>query len=314
MPRPPVIVVAGPTASGKSALALDLAISLGGCVINADSMQVYSELHLLTARPSAHDISRVPHRLYGILSGHDTCTADRWARLAASEISDCRAQGMLPIVVGGTGLYLRALMDGLSPMPPIPDPVRERTRALLAEVGNEQFHALLKERDPAIAAKLNVGDSQRLCRAFEVFEASGKSILYWQTQPAEKVIEATFFTIVLDPPRETLYAGINHRLDVMMEYGALAEVRGLLATRPPADAPVMKALGVPELAAHLRGEQTLAESVEKAKQATRNYAKRQNTWFRRNIISNYVLNAQYSESKRHEIFSIVRQFLLTTAP
>lgn len=311
-PHPPVIVVAGPTASGKSALALDLARELGGCVINADSMQIYSELHVLTARPSAYDMAQAPHRLYGILSGHDVCSADRWARMAAAEIADCRAHGLLPIVVGGTGLYLRALVDGMSPMPVIPEDVRARTRALLAEVGNERFHALLAERDPAIASHLNVGDSQRLARAFEVFEASGQSILHWQSQPAHRVIDGSFFTFVVDPPRPLLYEGIERRFDVMMDCGALAEVRGLLATQPPADAPIMKALGVPELAACLRGEISPAEAISTAKQATRNFAKRQCTWFRRQIISNHTVNSQYSESLRYGIFALVRQFLLTT--
>mgnify|MGYP001806051308 CR=1 FL=1 len=310
---PPIIVVAGPTASGKSALALDVACEFGGCVINADSMQIYSELHVLTARPSAQDMAQAPHRLYGILSAHDVCSADRWARLAAAEIADCRAHGLIPVVTGGTGLYLRALIDGLSPMPAIPDDVRLRTRALLAEVGNERFHTLLAERDPAIASHLNVGDSQRLARAFEVFEASGQSILYWQARPANRVVEGRFLTIVIEPPRPLLYEGIERRFDVMMSCGALAEVRGLLATRPPADAPLMKALGVPELAAHLRGDISLDEAITKAKQMTRNFAKRQCTWFKGQIISNKLVGTQYSESLRHEIFALVRQFLLTTA-
>jgi tRNA dimethylallyltransferase len=307
-------VIAGPTASGKSALALDLAVRLGGCVINADSMQVYKDLHMLSARPSAHDVSLAPHRLYGILDSHDVCSADRWAEMAAAEIHDCIAHGLLPIVVGGTGLYLRALIDGLSPMPAIPPHIRQETRALLAEVGNARFHALLAERDPASAARLNVGDSQRLARAFEVFEASGQSIGYWQQQPPDKVINARFFTLVLKPPRDDLYDSINRRFDTMIEYGALHEVRDLLATQAPADAPVMKALGVPELAAHLHGQMSLPDAVTNAKQATRNYAKRQTTWFRRNIISNHDILSQYCESLRHENFAIVRQFLLTTAP
>jgi tRNA dimethylallyltransferase len=314
VPLPPVIVIAGPTASGKSALALDLAERLGGCVINADSMQVYSELHMLSARPSAHDISLVPHRLYGILSGHDICSAERWARMAAAEITDAIAHGLLPIVVGGTGLYLRALMEGLSPMPDIPEPVRTQARALLAEVGNERFHALLAEKDPEVAASLKVGDSQRLARAYEVITASGKSIRHWQSVPPEKVISARFFTLVLKPERQALYDAINRRFDVMIEYGALQEVRDLLATQAPADAPVMKALGVPELAAYLHGECSLPDAVDRAKQGTRNYAKRQMTWFRRNIISNHDINSQYVESLRHENFAIVRHFLLTTAP
>jgi tRNA dimethylallyltransferase len=215
--------------------------------------------------------------------------------MAAAEITDAIAHGLLPIVVGGTGLYLRALMEGLSPMPDIPEPVRTQARALLAEVGNERFHALLAEKDPEVAASLKVGDSQRLARAYEV-------------------ISARFFTLVLKPERQALYDAINRRFDVMIEYGALQEVRDLLATQAPADAPVMKALGVPELAAYLHGECSLEDAVARAKQGTRNYAKRQMTWFRRNIISNHDINSQYDESLRHENFAIVRHFLLTTAP
>lgn len=309
--RRPLLVVAGPTASGKSALALDLALRFGGCVLNADSMQVYRDLHLLTARPSAYDLALAPHRLYGVMGGREVCSAQQWAQMAAAEVHAVWAQGGLPIVTGGTGLYLKALTEGLAEMPDIPDAVRDQTRALLAEVGNERFHALLAEKDPNVAARLNVGDSQRLARAYEVIAASGRSILDWQQQAAQPLVQADVMTLVLDPPRPLLNQRINQRFAVMMDCGALGEVRGLLAAHYPAAAPVMKALGVPELTRALNGEILLPEAVDLATQTTRQFAKRQGTWFRRQIIADLVINTQLSESLREEIFSIVRGFLLT---
>lgn len=310
--RRAVVVVAGPTASGKSALGLDLAAEMDGAVLNADSMQVYRELHLLTARPGPADIAHVPHSLYGMLPGREVCSAGRWVEMAAAEIAACRAAGLLPVVVGGTGLYISALIDGLSPIPAIPAEVRSRCRALMDEIGNDRYHALLAERDPETAERLHPGNTQRLIRALEVLEATGRSITDWQREPNRRVVDADFHTILLAPPREALNAAIDRRFDVMMEYGAMAEVRALDAQGLPEDAPIMKALGVPELRAHLHGECSLAEAVSRAKTATRQFAKRQMTWFRGQLRADATLETQYSESQRHEIFSIVRRFLLTT--
>lgn len=306
-----VIVVAGPTASGKSALALDLAAQLNGCVINADSMQVYSDLHLLTARPSAADIAHVPHSLYGMLEGREVCSAGRWLDMAAAEIAACRASGLLPILCGGTGLYLKSMIQGLSPIPPIDPEVRMAARNLMVKLGNERFHAELTKLDPVAAQRLNVGDTQRLVRAFEVFQGTGRAIGEWQNEPPVRPVEADFFSILVEPGREVLYERCNLRFDQMMSYGGLEEVRTLLYEGLPPDAPVMKVLGVPELRGHLVDDVPLAEAVEKAKQSTRNFAKRQGTWFKGQFHADLKLPAQYSESLRAEIFTIVRRFLLT---
>lgn len=308
----PIIVIGGPTASGKSAMAFDIAQQVDGTIINADSMQVYRELHVLTARPSAAEVAALRHRLYGILGGGDECSAGIWAQMAAAEIADARAWGHVPVIVGGTGLYIKALTEGLSPIPAIPDDVRQAARALMAEEGNAAFHQRLAAADPETAARLDVGNTQRLVRAWEVLQATGRSISDWQRDPPVRPVQGRFLTIILDPPREALVASIEARFDTMVENGALEEVRGLLAEGLPASAPVMKALGVPELAAVLRGETPLDEAITRAKIATRQFAKRQGTWFRRQLRADHMVHAKYSESLRAEIYKIVRQFLLTT--
>jgi tRNA dimethylallyltransferase len=311
MPETTVIVVGGPTASGKSALALDLAEEFNGTVINADSMQIYRELSVLTARPTATDEARAPHRLYGALSGSERCSAARWQAMALEEIRTAKASGRVPIVVGGTGLYLRALMEGLADIPPVPADIRARSRDLHASVGSPGLHALLAERDPETAARLKPGDTQRLLRAVEVLEATGRSITAWQSDPASgPPTGLRFLPIVVDPPREFLYAACNGRFDRMIELGALDEVRVLMALDLPADLPVMKALGVPELSSYLAGEIDLATAAASARQSTRRYAKRQGTWFRHQLApvhGCHVISTQYSESLKPVICNIIRK-------
>ncbi|HVI51083.1 MAG TPA: tRNA (adenosine(37)-N6)-dimethylallyltransferase MiaA [Candidatus Sulfotelmatobacter sp.] len=305
------IVVAGPTASGKSALALTLAEQLNGVVINADSMQIYDVLRVVTARPSVEDEARAPHRLYGMLQPAELCSAGRWRSMAAAEMETAWAEGRLPVVVGGTGLYLRALVQGLSPIPDIPDDVRQAARALFEQMGNEAFHALLASRDPVIAARLHPSNSQRLVRAWEVAEATGRTLSDWQTEPPADTLDAAFHTILIAPEREALYAGCDRRFEIMMEQGALDEVRRITALNLDPALPAMKALGVPELAAHLAGRVTLQHAVAQAQQSTRNYAKRQSTWFRHQLQTDTVLSTQFSERFFPEIFAKIRLFLLT---
>jgi tRNA dimethylallyltransferase len=305
------IVIAGPTASGKSGLAMALAAEFGGVVINADSMQVYKDLRILTARPSAEDEARLPHRLYGILSADELCSAGRWRGLALDACQAAWAEGALPILVGGTGLYLRALIDGLSPIPDIPDEVRAATRATFAELGNAAFYARLAERDPVMAERLHPSNSQRLMRAWEVMAATGRSLAEWQAVPPVDPLAASTFTITVAPPRDLLYAGCDRRLLAMVGTGALDEVAALKLRNLDPALPAMRALGVPELLAYLDGELDLASALAKAQQATRNYAKRQLTWFRHQLASQFTLSTQFSESLTPGIFSIIRQFLLT---
>lgn len=308
---PPAIVIAGPTASGKSGLALAIAEEFDGVVINADSMQVYDVLRVVTARPDAEDEARAPHRLYGVLPPSQACSAAEWRDMAAAEMAKTWNQGKLPIVVGGTGLYLRTLMQGISPVPAIPDAIRQAARARLAELGNAAFHALLARQDPVMAARLDVGNSQRLVRAWEVLEATGKSLAEWQALPMEGAVRARWLTLALAPPRPALNARCDARFAMMVEAGALDEVRALLALDLDPAVPAMKALGVPDLAASLRGEIGLDDAIARACQATRNYAKRQLTWFRHQLDNPTVLPEQFSESLPPRIFPFIRQFLLT---
>ncbi len=307
-------MIAGPTASGKSGLAAALAQALDGVVINADSMQVYRELSVLTARPSAVEMEKVSHRLYGILSGAEACSAGSWRALAMKEVAAALAAGRLPILVGGTGLYLQGFEQGLNEVPEIPEDIRRAARAELAEGGAAALHAKLAERDPVMAARLSPNDGQRLARAWEVLAATGRSLAEWQAEKAEPA-PFRFIKLCLLPPRELLYAGCDARLAAMLERGALAEVESLLALKLDPGLPVMKALGVPELAAYLAGTENLESALARAQQATRRYAKRQMTWLRHQFLGNdstiTVIEAQYSESLLPEILAKIRQILLT---
>ena len=273
--RKRVLLLAGPTASGKSALALDLARRWNGIVINADALQVYADLRILTARPLPDEEAAAPHRLYGHAASRDAYSVARWLGEAAREIDSAWSNGQLPIVTGGTGLYFRALEKGLAEVPLIPDEIRERWRGFSGDL-----HGELAMRDPLMAARLMATDRQRLTRALEVFETTGRSLLEWQRdgQAQAPLAGADVERIFMDVPRDELYERAGHRFDQMMRAGALEEVRPLL--RLDASLPVMKSIGVPELAAYLREEVTLDDAVEKAKTATRNYIKRQLTWWR----------------------------------
>lgn len=291
------ILIAGPTASGKSALALALAERLGGTVINADAMQVYRELRVLTARPDADDERRAPHRLYGHVPGAEAYSAARYAAETRAAIAAAEEAGSLPIVVGGTGLYFKALTEGLSPIPPIPDEIRARWRACAGEEGAAALHAILAERDPEMAARLRPTDPQRLVRALEVLEATGTSLARWQEEPGEPVVRVEDGrAVVVAPERDVLRQRIDARFDRMMAHGAVEEVRALLQLALSPELPVMRALGVGPLARLIAGEASPAEAGEAAKAETRQYAKRQLTWLRRNMNAWKWIDAQEMES------------------
>jgi tRNA dimethylallyltransferase len=307
------VVIGGPTASGKSALAGAIAREFGGVVINADSMQVYREIPILTAQPPAEAMRRIPHRLYGIMPLDQPCTAARWAELARHDVLAALASGQLPVVVGGTGLYLRALLTGLADVPAIPDSVRAAAKARLAELGGPAFHAELAGRDPAGAARIRPTDRQRLVRAWEVVEATGRPLSDWQVPvtpwPAEQAIR--FQVYVVRPERPALYAACDARFAAMVANGAVAEAEAVRACGLDPDLPGMKALGLRELMAHLEGGLTLAQAIAKAQQATRNYAKRQLTWFRNQLAgANFIVpewqEAQLTERFLREIFNNIR--------
>jgi tRNA dimethylallyltransferase len=307
---PPVLVIAGPTASGKSALALELAEALSGTIINADSLQSYRDLPILTARPGEVAESRVPHRLYGFLDAAERGSAARWRALALDEIAAATKAGRLPILVGGTGLYIRALEDGLAPVPEIPERFRRAAIELHRTLGGVGFRERLAQLDPAAARRLHPGDRQRLVRAYEVVRATGVPIGAWQhrSHPASPY---RFTTILLAPERERLYAACDARFARMIETGALAEAAALAARRLDPNLPAMKAVGLPELLSYLHGEMPLGEAIAAAQRATRRYAKRQMTWFRHQITPHLILDAQFSESLLRCSRHFLDDFLLT---
>jgi tRNA dimethylallyltransferase len=273
------VLIAGPTASGKSAAALELAGEIGGVVINADSMQVYREAPILTAQPSAEDQARVPHLLYGHVSAREVYSVGRWRDDAANALAQARAMGSVPIFVGGTGMYFMALTDGLAPVPATPDEVRDAARALLDDIGVEALHARLTERDPLTASKLRPSDPQRVLRAYEVFESTGRPLAKWQETPAEPVLKgARLAAFVLAPPRDVRRALIAQRFETMLDAGGLEEACALEDLDP--GLPAAKLLGLRPLQALARGTLTRGEALDGAITATRQFAKRQMTWFR----------------------------------
>jgi tRNA dimethylallyltransferase len=305
-----VVIIAGPTASGKSALALDLAAHYGGTVINADALQIYRDLRILSARPDPAAAARAPHRLYGVLDAAERGSAARWRELALAEIAASLAAKRLPILGGGTGLYLRALMQGLAPVPDIPPEIRDEAAGLYQRLGGVGFHERLARLDLAAASRFPPGDRTRLMRAYEVVRATGRPIGEWQRQPASAA-SYRFATLLLAPPRDALYAACDARFAAMIAAGGLDEAAALMARELAPDLPAMKAVGVPELMRHLRGEIALADAVAAGQQATRRYAKRQLTWFRHQLDADLTCVEQYSESFLHLSRHFIDHLLLT---
>ena len=309
-----VLVVAGPTASGKSALALAAAREFNGTVINADSMQLYDALPILTAQPSEADQRATPHVLYGGLPADAVGTAQGWRIMALREIAAAHAGCRLPIVVGGTGLYLRTLMSGLAPMPDIPPDIRARVRQMWDGKGPAAVRARLEHVDPDIASRLKPGDRQRQLRALEVFEATGRPLSQWQQEMAEGPPPGLRFArILLQPDRPVLRMAIAARFGKMLEAGALAEVEALLARGLPPDRPILRAVGLPQLAAFQQGKIDLDQAISQAVIATGQYAKRQDTWFRHQFVADLTIESQFSEKNHPEIFSFIRRFGLTVS-
>lgn len=279
---PKAILIAGPTASGKSAAALAVAEQLRGTIINADSMQVYRELAILTARPAEADMRRVPHRLYGIVSAREAYSVGRWLEDAARALQEAEGEGRMPILVGGTGLYFKALIEGLAPVPDVPPEIRKAWRERAEKLGAEGLYRELSGRDPVMAARLRPSDPQRLVRAIEVIDATSISLSEWQGAGTSPVLAPdSVLKLVIAPEREAVYAAIDARFAAMIEAGAIEEVRALLALGLDPSLPAMRAQGVRELAAYLSGKSSLEEAIAKAKTETRRYAKRQMTWLRR---------------------------------
>ena len=273
-------LLAGPTASGKSRLALELAERTGAVIVNADSQQLYADLRVLSARPSPEDEARAEHRLYGVADAADAWSVGRWTRAVAPVLAELEAAGRPALLVGGTGLYFTALTKGLADIPDVPLEVREATESQYEAEGEAVFRARLAAVDPAAARRIEAGDRQRLTRAWAVAEHTGRALSDWTAQTTPLLAPGSWTGMVIEPERETLYAHCDLRVAQMVEAGALDEVRALVARGLDPALPAMKAVGVREFAAHLAGETTLAAAVEATRQATRNYAKRQLTWFR----------------------------------
>ena len=285
------LILAGPTASGKSGLAIDIADQMNGEIINADSMQVYKDLSILTARPTE---SPVPHHLYGVLAAQEMGSAAWWQDQVLSLIQDCLDRSKLPILVGGTGLYLRTLTHGLSSIPTITPLIRQNVRHLCDEMG-EDFSEYVYGTDPLLRGHINPSDPQRLSRALEVFLQTGQSFLTWRGNMVP-LHSFKHCYVVIDLERAQLYEQINKRFHLMIEHGALEEIEALRKLDIPPDSPLLKAIGVPELSAYLDGQITLEAAIEKAQQSTRNYAKRQMTWFRQQVSKKIVLSEAHLDT------------------
>ena len=302
-PQHDFIMVAGPTASGKSALAMDIAKAVDGVIINGDSMQIYRDLSIVTACPSPLEKMAMPHRLYNALDGADVCSVGKWLGLLHQEVAAIRAYGKVPIICGGTALYLNAAQHGISAIPDIDEALH---KAVIAEHREKGGAAMLEELalfDGALAARLSPGDSQRITRAIEVYRQTSRPLSDWQQDDPQGQLSGRAFNFTVLPDRDELYARINKRFAMMWEAGALPEVERLLARELPTSAPVMKAVGVPQIAAYLAGEMTDEEAIADAAMQSRRYAKRQFTFFRNNFITNYEFQELYSTRDDLEFFS-----------
>jgi len=305
--RPRTILIAGPTASGKSSAAIKLAGMCNGAIINADSMQVYRELQILSARPDAHDHAMAPHYLYGTVPAATAYSTGMWLADVAKALAHIRQQNRTAIIVGGTGLYFYALEGGLSPVPEIPVDIREKWRGKLAREGVGAVYAGLMQRDQAMAENLQPNDSQRIVRALEVIDATGISLLEWHKRPMAKPVLSgdDILRVVIAPERREIYRRCDQRFEWMAANGGLEEVKDLLTLKLLPQLPAMKALGVPQLGGFLAGRLSMDEAVETAKTETRRYAKRQFTWIKRNMIAWNHINEQQSEKINTKLLSFI---------
>lgn len=280
MSDPKITLIAGPTASGKSRLAMDMAASTGAVILNADSQQLYADLRVLSARPSEADEAEAEHWLYGVADAAEAWSVGRWTRAVMPLLAELADAGRPALLVGGTGLYFTALTKGLADIPEVPDQMRYAVAAAFDDEGEPLFRRRLAALDPAAAARIEQGDRQRLTRAMAVAEHTGRALSDWTADTTPLLAPGSWTGLVVEPERERLYANCDRRVGLMVEQGAVGEVRALMARDLSPDLPAMKAVGVREFAAHLTGETTLDEAVDATRQSTRNYAKRQLTWFR----------------------------------
>lgn len=302
--EPRIWLIAGPTASGKSALALRLAQEIGAEIVNGDALQLYADLRLLTARPSLEEEALVPHHLFGTVDAADGWSVGRWLRAATSVLDEIAARGRPVVVVGGTGLYFRALTHGLADVPQTPDDVRAASAADFDAMGEAAFRDRLAQVDPAAEARISPADRQRLSRAWEVYAATGTSLSDWQARTDPALAAGSWSAVALEPPRQALYDRCDARLEAMIDHGALDEVAALAARGLDPALPAMKAVGYRELAAYLQGETTLAEGLQAAQRETRRYAKRQSTWLRGQMVDWPRVDAVDHESQWRQFLAL----------
>lgn len=301
---PTPLLIAGPTASGKSAVALHLAERFDGVIINADSMQVYDVLQVITARPDAAELARAPHRLYGHIAPDTAYSVGRWQSEALAEIAAAQAAGKRPIIIGGTGMYFTRLTTGLVEVPPVDEAVQAAQRDKLAQLGLPALYDELTTHDPDLAARLAPGDTQRILRGLEVVHGTAKPLSVWQAEKTAPPL-SSYHGVVLMPERQWLYQRCNDRFQLMLQAGALAEVEALLALKVPDTRPVMKAHGVPEMRAYLEGALSLEAATARAQQVTRRYAKRQMTWYRNQMADWRTLSEQEYIENIDKTFSFI---------
>ena len=302
------IVICGPTASGKSALAMKLANELNGEIINADSLQVYNELKILTSRPSINDTENIPHNLFGIRKMVEPCSVNIWFKLAKKSISEIIDRGKVPIACGGTGMYIHYLSKRLSKIPEIPNRVRLQAREKLKIIGNENFSKELVNLDPLLGNKIPIGDSQRLTRAWEVMKATGQSLAAWNME-SDQATDLNLYHVLLIPDREILYRICDQRFLGFMDQGAVVEAETIKNMNLDPSLPAMKALGLSQIIKYLDGEMNLDDAIKQAQQKTRNYAKRQMTWFRNQLKPNFLYKKPYDGSIDRDLIIEVIKFL-----
>ena len=308
MPRNRVVIIAGPTASGKSSFAIDLALKLNGVIVNADSMQVYKDMPIISAVPTREDKEKAEHRLYEIYDPSFRGNVVDWLNLAIKEIRDIWSKGKLPLVVGGTGLYIENLMKGTTPIPAMPDAIRQKVQKMIEEEGVVSVHGKLAEVDPKSGQKINANDMTRIKRAYEVFLHTGEPMSVWQKKPLiQNLSEANFFTIKLCPSTQELDELSYARFDKMVELGVIDEVERLYKRKLDPSLPAMKALGVPELIEYFKGKTNVYLAVQNAKLHTRQYAKRQRTWFKNRLPADFEYKKCYKGDFPDEMLDILKK-------
>ena len=303
------VIICGPTGAGKSSLALNLAEKFEGVIINADSVQIYREIKILSGRPTSDDYRKAPHRLYGIMSIFKPCTLGIWRKMALKTIEECELSGRLPIICGGTGLYIKFLLNELSAIPEISPSIKLEAREKLKELGNENFRELLSKNDPASASRIKSGDTNRLLRAWEVFTATTKPLSYWHKKSRKAGSQHKFFKVCLMPERKALYSICDQRFLEFVEQGAVEEARAFDFITASPELPASKTLGLLELIKYTKGELELSDAIEQAQRTTRRYAKRQLTWFRHQLDEDFLIQNLCCRKTQSDCFKKIVNFL-----